>query len=107
MLTGLLDRQTAGSLGWPVAPGLLQQLVLATLRLRSRASAAGAVLSRGLGRQPRARFFSQRPTPSYGANFRLEQLGPLPLLQNLNPPRRSGLPADDTADATGSAAPPG
>lgn len=107
VLAALLDRQTSGSLGWPVAPGWLQQLVLAALRLRSRAAAAGAALSRGLGRQPRARFFSQRPTPSYGANFRLEQLGPPPLVQHLNPPRRSRLPADDGEAATGSAAPPG
>ncbi|MDM7937177.1 MAG: oxygenase MpaB family protein [Cyanobium sp. CZS 48M] len=107
VLTALLDLQTAGSLGWPVAPGCLQQLVLAALRLRSRAAAAIATLSRRLGRQPRARFFSQRPTPSYGASFQLAQLGPPPLLQHLNPPRRSGLPADDGADPTGSAAPPG
>jgi hypothetical protein len=112
VLAALLDRQTAGSLGWPVAPGWLQQLVLAALRLRSRAAAAyaaaaAATLSRMLGLQPRARFYSQRPTPSYGAGFRLEQLGPPPLLQHLNQPRRSGLPAGDAADATGSAAPPG
>lgn len=107
VLAALLDRQTAGSLGWPVAPGWLQQLVLNALRLRSRAAAAGAALSQGLGRQPRARFYSQRPTPSYGVRFRLEQLGPPPLLQHLNQPRRSGLPADDGADASGSAAPPG
>ncbi len=107
VLAALLDRQTAGSLGWPVAPGWLQQLVLAALRLRSHVAAAVASLSRGLGRQPRARFYSQRPTRSYGANFRLEQLGPAPLLPHLNPPRRSGLPADDGAAATGSAAPPG
>jgi hypothetical protein len=107
VLTALLNRQTAGSLGWPVAPGWLQQLVLAILRLRSRASAAGAALGRGLERQPLARFFSQRPTRSYGTRFRLEQLGPSPLLQKLNPPRCSGLPADDGADTTGSTAPPG
>ncbi|MCX5932482.1 MAG: hypothetical protein NTW83_11830, partial [Cyanobacteria bacterium] len=64
-------------------------------------------LSRGLGRQPRARFFSQRPTPSYGVRFQLEHLGPPPLLQHLNQPSRSGLPADDGAAASGSAAPPG
>ena len=107
LLAALLDRQTAGSLGWPVAPGWLQQMVLSALRLRSRISAAGAALGQGLGRQPQARFYSQRPTPSYGASFQLEQLGPPPLLQNLNQPRRSDLPADDAADATGSTAPPG
>jgi hypothetical protein len=107
VLAALLDRQTAGSLGWPVAPGWLQQLVLTALRLRSRAAVAVATLSRGLVRHPRARFYSQRPTPSYGVRFRLEQLGPPPLLQKLNQPRRSGLPADDGAAAAGSAAPPG
>ncbi len=30
-----------------------------------------------------ARFYSQHPTPSYGATFRLEQLGPPPLLADL------------------------
>jgi hypothetical protein len=94
VLAALLDRQTAGSLGWPVAPGWLQQLVLSALRLRSRFAAAGAALSRWLGRQPRARFYSQRPTPSYGDSFRLEQLGPPALLQKLNQPRsqRPGSP---------------
>jgi hypothetical protein len=62
--------------------------VIAALRLRSRAVAADAALSRWLGRQPRARFYSQRPTPSYGASFRLEQLGPPALQQKLNQPER-------------------
>jgi hypothetical protein len=88
-LAALLDRQTAGSLGWPVAPGWLQQLVLTALRLRSRAAAMAALLSQRLGRQPRAHFYSQRPTPSYGPSFRLDQLGPPPLLPMLNQPQSS------------------
>ncbi|MCS5699608.1 DUF2236 domain-containing protein [Cyanobium sp. FGCU-52] len=99
LLAALLDRQTAGSLGWPVAPGWLQQLMLAGLRLRSRAAAAAAALAQGLGHQPRARFYSQRPTPSYGASFRLEQLGPPALLQSLNQPGRRPRAADGGADS--------
>ena len=83
VLLGLLDRQTSEALGWSAAPGWLQALVLQGLRARSRAAALGAAARRALGRPAPARFYSQRPTPSYGAGFRLEQLGPPPLLEAL------------------------
>ena len=83
-LMALLEAEVAGSLGWPVAPGWLQSLVLRALRLRSQLSAGGRTLARRLGREPKPRFYSQRPNPSYGAAFRLEQLGPPPLLEHLN-----------------------
>ncbi|MCP9887562.1 dephospho-CoA kinase [Cyanobium sp. ATX 6A2] len=38
----------------------------------------------------RSRFYSERPTPSYGRHFQLEQLGPPPLLEGLNQARWSG-----------------
>jgi hypothetical protein len=106
LLAALLDRQTAGSLGWPVAPGWLQQLVLAALRLRSCISAACAALGQGLGRQPRPRFYSQRPTPSYGASFRLEQLGPPPLLQKLNSADANAADADSAEARRSAGGPP-
>jgi len=36
------------------------------------------------------RFYCERPTPSYGASFQLEQLGPPPMLERLNRPRWRG-----------------
>ncbi|KEF41577.1 MAG: hypothetical protein ER33_10410 [Cyanobium sp. CACIAM 14] len=86
VLIGLLDRQSCQALGWTVAPGWLQGMVLAGLRARSRAAALVATLRRALGRPAPARFYSQRPTPSYGAQFRLEQLGPPALLEDLARP---------------------
>jgi hypothetical protein len=83
-LMALLEAEVAGSLGWPVAPGWLQSLVLRALKLRSQLSAGGRTLARRLGHEPQPRFYSQRPNPSYGAAFRLEQLGPPPLLEHLN-----------------------
>ena len=74
------------SLGWPLAPPALQSAIRAALRVRSR-------LANGWQRlvPPRgSRFYSERPTPSYGARFQLEQLGPPPLLQALNRPRWQG-----------------
>jgi hypothetical protein len=89
-LLGLLDRQTCVALGWSTAPDGLQALVLGALRARSRAAALVAGVRAGLGRPAPARFYSQRPTPSYGATFRLEQLGPPPLLDQLAPPPSEG-----------------
>ncbi|WP_254944646.1 oxygenase MpaB family protein [Cyanobium sp. AMD-g] len=82
-LLGLLDRQTCEALGWSTSPDWLQTLVLQALRTRSRAAALVASSRRRLGRPAAARFYSQQPTPSYGATFRLEQLGPPPLLADL------------------------
>jgi hypothetical protein len=86
VLIGLLDRQTCAALGWSVAPGWLQGLVLQGLRTRSRAAVLVAAGRRALGRPAPARFYSQCPSPSYGASFRLEQLGPPPLLEGLTRP---------------------
>ena len=84
VLMGLLQAEVAGCLGWPVAPGWLQTLVLRCLRFRSRAAAGTQSLARRCGHEPRARFYSEHPTRSYGESFRLEQLGPPPLLERLN-----------------------
>ena len=74
------------SLGWPAPAASLQGAIRAGLRLRSRLANGWSRL-----RPPRgSRFYSERPTPSYGASFQLEQLGPPPLLQRLNRPRWSG-----------------
>jgi dephospho-CoA kinase len=86
VLRGVLPDSVATSLGWEPAPVWLQRLVRHALRARSR-------LLNGWQRlQPprRSRFYSERPTPSYGRQFRLEQLGPPPLLERLNRPRWSG-----------------
>ncbi|WP_233134010.1 oxygenase MpaB family protein [Synechococcus sp. BO 8801] len=90
-LLGLLDRQTCAALGWSTAPDWLQALVLQALRARSRAAALVAGGRARLGRPAPARFYSQQPTPSYGATFRLEQLGPPPLLANLALPAPPAL----------------
>ena len=97
-LLGLLDGQTCVALGWSTPPDWLQTLVLQALRGRSRAAALVASTRRGLGRPAAARFYSQQPTPSYGATFRLEQLGPPPLLADLarqDVPQRSHPPMVD------------
>ena len=86
LLRGLLDPPVAGSLEWPVAPAWRRGLVRAALRSRSRLANLGQRL-----RPPRAsRFYSERPTPSYGAQFALEQLGPPAMLERLARPRWSG-----------------
>jgi hypothetical protein len=82
-LLGLLDRQTCDALGWSTPPDWLQTLVLQALRARSRSAALLASGGRRLGRPAATRFYSQQPTPSYGATFQLEQLGPPPLLADL------------------------
>ena len=85
-LAGLLEPQAATSLGWQRPPSLLRAGVLGALRLRSRLAGTWQRL-----RPPRAsRFYSERPTPSYGAHFRLEQLGPPAQLERLNRPRWPG-----------------
>ncbi|MEX1322866.1 MAG: oxygenase MpaB family protein, partial [Synechococcaceae cyanobacterium] len=72
LLQAVVEPELAAPLGWPAPPTAWRQLVRAALRLRSR------LLNRWQRlRPPRgSRFYSQRPTPSYGSSFRLEQLGP-------------------------------
>jgi dephospho-CoA kinase len=86
LLRGVLPEAVTTSLGWDPAAVWLQRLVRHALRTRSR-------LLNGWQRlrpSRRSRFYSERPTPSYGRQFRLEQLGPPPLLERLNRPRWSG-----------------
>jgi len=86
LLRGLLDPPVADSLQWPLAPAWRRGLVRAALRTRSRLANLGQRL-----RPPRAsRFYSERPTPSYGESFRLEQLGPPAMLERLERPRWRG-----------------
>jgi dephospho-CoA kinase len=86
VLRGVLPDSVATSLGWDPAAVWLQRLVRHALRTRSRLLNGWQRL-----RPPRgSRFYSERPTPSYGRQFRLEQLGPPPLLERLNRPRWSG-----------------
>ncbi len=84
VLLALVSRDVCASLGWSCSPNWLQQLVLGGLRLRSRLS------RRWPQGQGSTRFYSQRPTPSYGARFHLEQLGPPAMLERLNRPRWRG-----------------
>ncbi|MCP9928343.1 dephospho-CoA kinase [Cyanobium sp. CH-040] len=86
VLQAVVEPELAAPLGWPAAPGALRSLVRTGLRLRSR------LLNRWQRlRPPRgSRFYSERPTPSYGERFRLEQLGPPALLERLNRPRWTG-----------------
>ena len=73
-------------LGWPQPPGAARSAVLLGLRLRSRLANGWQRLRPPQG----TRFYSEQPTPSYGAAFRLEQLGPPAQLERLNRPRWSG-----------------
>jgi dephospho-CoA kinase len=86
VLRGLLEPEVLASLGWRPAPAWLAALVHQGLGLRSRL----LNLHQRLWPARRLRFYSERPTPSYGAHFQLEQLGPPPLLERLNRPRWSG-----------------
>lgn len=86
LLQALPETTVTRSLGWPEPPPALQNAIRTGLRIRSR-------LANGWQRllPPRGtRFYSERPTPSYGASFRLEQLGPPPLLAALNRRRWQG-----------------
>ena len=85
-LMGLLDAPLCDSLGWSRPPTGIEQVVLLALRTRSRSSGMSQWLRQGLGQEGRSHFYSQSPTPSYGASFRLEQLGPPTLLDRLNRP---------------------
>jgi dephospho-CoA kinase len=86
VLRGVLPDAVATSLGWPPAPSWLRRMLRLALRTRSRLVNGWQRL-----RPPRSsRFYSQRPTPSYGVRFQLDQLGPPALLERLNRPRWSG-----------------
>ena len=86
LLRGALPAGVSTSLGWSPAPTWLQRGLGLGLRVRSRLVNGWQRL-----RPPhRSRFYSERPTPSYGASFQLEQLGPPPLLERLNSPRWHG-----------------
>jgi dephospho-CoA kinase len=86
LLGSVLSAPEAAALGWPEPPTALQRAVLLALRLRSRLAA----LSQRLRPPQGSRFYSERPTPSYGPSFQLEQLGPPARLAELNRPRWSG-----------------
>jgi dephospho-CoA kinase len=85
-MRGLLEPAVLASLNWPAAPAWLSAVLRTGLRWRGR------LLSLRYRFRPprRQRFYSERPTPSYGASFRLEQLGPPAMLERLNQ-RRIGL----------------
>jgi len=86
VLGSLLSAPEAAALGWPEPPTVVQKTVLLGLRLRSRLAGLAQWL-----RPPRGtRFYSERPTPSYGKSFQLEQLGPPARLEELNRPRWAG-----------------
>ena len=86
LLEAVVEPELAQPLGWPVPPAALRHLVRSGLRLRSR------LLNRWQRLRPPqgSRFYSERPTPSYGSSFRLEQLGPPAMLERLNRPRWTG-----------------
>ena len=86
LLQALPETSVNASLGWPEAAGGLQQALRLALRLRSRVANGWMRLLPPRG----TRFYSQRPTPSYGSRFQLQHLGPPPLLERLNRPRWSG-----------------
>lgn len=86
LLQALPEAAVTRSLGWPEPPTALQAAIRSGLRLRSRLANAWQRLIPPRG----TRFYSERPTPSYGASFELEQLGPPPLLPALNRPRWQG-----------------
>ena len=85
-MRGLLEPAVLAGLNWPAAPAWLSAVLRTGLRWRGR------LLSLRYRFRPprRQRFYSERPTPSYGASFRLEQLGPPAMLERLNQ-RRIGL----------------
>ncbi|MFM7087892.1 MAG: dephospho-CoA kinase [Cyanobium sp.] len=88
LLRALPDTAVRSSLGWPQPAPVLPWLIRTLLRWRSRLANRWQRLQ-----PPRdSRFYSQQPTPSYGADFQLEQLGPPALLSQLNSPERNSPP---------------
>lgn len=86
-MRGLLEPAVLHSLNWRASPVWLATALRGALRGRSRLLA----LRHRLWPPRRQRFYSERPTPSYGQRFELAQLGPPPLLERLNQPRWSGM----------------
>jgi len=86
LLQALPEARVTDSLGWPTAPTPLQAAIRLALRTRSRLANGWQRLMPPQG----TRFYSERPTPSYGDRFALEQLGPPPLLPLLNRQRWQG-----------------
>jgi len=84
LVCSLLEPETLKSLNWPLASGWQRHAVHVALRWRS------FILSAIHRVKPpkRRRFFSERPTASYGKHFKLEQIGPPSMLSSLNCPRR-------------------
>lgn len=82
----LLEPEVLTSLNWPEAPTWVSRIVQTGLKLRSRL--LNLLRSNIPPRQQR--FYSERPTPSYGTQFQMEQLGPPPMLERLNSPRWEG-----------------
>ena len=80
IVSSLLEPETLSSLNWPKAPAW--QVKAVRLALHCRSFLLGA--AHRFWTPKSRRFFSQRPTLSYGTQFRLEQLGPPSLLQRLN-----------------------
>ena len=85
-MRGRLEPAVLAGLNWPAAPAWLSAVLRTGLRWRGR------LLSlRYRFRPPRPQgFYSERPTSSYGASFRLEQLGPPAMPECLNQ-RRIGI----------------
>lgn len=80
IVCSLLEPDTLNSLNWPTAPAWQKESLRAVLHCRSR------ILSilRRVWVPKRRRFFSERPTTSYGKHFTLKQIGPPSLLRSLN-----------------------
>ena len=80
LLRSLAADAVNSSLGWPQPPALARAVLLRALQLRSRLANGWQRL-----RPPRrTSFYSEKPTPSYGAHFQLGQLGPPGQLERLN-----------------------
>lgn len=91
LLRGVLPESVTASLGWPATPCWLQRWLGLALRTRSWLLNGWQGLSwQRLQTLRRSQFYSERTTPSYASGFRLEQLGPPPLLERLNRPRWRG-----------------
>ncbi len=80
IMSSVLEPETLSSLNWPSPPAWQTKVVWGVLHCRS------FILCTVLRFWPpqRRRFFSERPTTSYGKHFSLEQIGPPSLLQQLN-----------------------